>query len=434
MRAHSRHVSPGSASHSSLQSRSPSPLRPRSAGNRVAGPSLPPGFRRSSPRSDRSDQSEIEDEEFGPVPLPTGALPSEDGVSAATREFLEREKRSREAAIEAELAAQAASTARPEWMLQLPTTSSALSSIAADPTRLKSRGFSQTAARVQRRQGAGASNEASSSSLWSETPEQRAQRLHDEVSGKRTEAGADVPDEAKNLQRLVQARRDAVIQAQLEKEPSRATTLLELHKEKRRREVRDKEKEKERERNKGKGKSHDGRHRSRREETGSSDAEEATERDRSKKRRHRSDRDRSRSPSPSSSKRSGRTRDNSHERHRRHRHDSHQHRDRHSRDRRHRGGSDSGEDQDGNTEERRKRRRADKEKRRERRERDKDADKDADKAKQKRNAGTTAPVIWDRDAALGVGGKLMDEKSRGRMIQDAAALGSRFGSGSSRFL
>lgn len=43
-------------------------------------------------------------------------------------------------------------------------------------------------------------------------------------------------------------------------------------------------------------------------------------------------------------------------------------------------------------------------------------------------------MIWDRDAALSVGGKLMDEKKRGKMMADASALGDRFGSGSRRFL
>ncbi len=43
-------------------------------------------------------------------------------------------------------------------------------------------------------------------------------------------------------------------------------------------------------------------------------------------------------------------------------------------------------------------------------------------------------MIWDRDAALSIGGRLMDEKKRGKMIADANALGDRFGSGSRRFL
>lgn len=51
-----------------------------------------------------------------------------------------------------------------------------------------------------------------------------------------------------------------------------------------------------------------------------------------------------------------------------------------------------------------------------------------------RSGKVAAPMIWDRDAALSVGGRLMDEKKRGKMVADANALGDRFGSGSRRFL
>jgi len=37
-------------------------------------------------------------------------------------------------------------------------------------------------------------------------------------------------------------------------------------------------------------------------------------------------------------------------------------------------------------------------------------------------------VIWDRDRDMGSGGKLMDQKSRSKLIQDAKSLGDRFGS------
>ncbi|CDW98751.1 hypothetical protein [Sporisorium scitamineum] len=51
-----------------------------------------------------------------------------------------------------------------------------------------------------------------------------------------------------------------------------------------------------------------------------------------------------------------------------------------------------------------------------------------------RSGKAAAPMIWDRDAALSFGGRLMDEKKRGKMMADANALGDRFGSGSRRFL
>ena len=41
------------------------------------------------------------------------------------------------------------------------------------------------------------------------------------------------------------------------------------------------------------------------------------------------------------------------------------------------------------------------------------------------------PVIWDHTRDMSVGGRLMDEKSRNKLISDARGLGERFGSGKS---
>lgn len=38
-------------------------------------------------------------------------------------------------------------------------------------------------------------------------------------------------------------------------------------------------------------------------------------------------------------------------------------------------------------------------------------------------------VIWDRERDMSVGGRLMDERQRSRMIQDARGLSSRFSKG-----
>lgn len=37
--------------------------------------------------------------------------------------------------------------------------------------------------------------------------------------------------------------------------------------------------------------------------------------------------------------------------------------------------------------------------------------------------------IWDRDRDMSLGGRLMDEKTRGKIVQDAKGLGDRFGAG-----
>jgi len=40
-------------------------------------------------------------------------------------------------------------------------------------------------------------------------------------------------------------------------------------------------------------------------------------------------------------------------------------------------------------------------------------------------------AIWDRDRDMAVGGRLMDDRSRSKLINDAKGLGSRFGRGAS---
>jgi hypothetical protein len=41
------------------------------------------------------------------------------------------------------------------------------------------------------------------------------------------------------------------------------------------------------------------------------------------------------------------------------------------------------------------------------------------------------PALWDHSRDMSMGGRLMDEKQRGKLIQDAKSLGDRFGSGKS---
>lgn len=40
-----------------------------------------------------------------------------------------------------------------------------------------------------------------------------------------------------------------------------------------------------------------------------------------------------------------------------------------------------------------------------------------------------AEGIWDRDRDMSLGGRLMDEKTRSKIVQDAKGLGDRFGAG-----
>lgn len=44
------------------------------------------------------------------------------------------------------------------------------------------------------------------------------------------------------------------------------------------------------------------------------------------------------------------------------------------------------------------------------------------------------PVIWDHARDMSVGGRLMDDKDRSKLIADAKGLGERFGKGKSSFL
>ncbi len=44
------------------------------------------------------------------------------------------------------------------------------------------------------------------------------------------------------------------------------------------------------------------------------------------------------------------------------------------------------------------------------------------------------PVIWDHTRDMSVGGRLLDDKERGKLITDAKGLEDRFGRGKSSFL
>ena len=51
------------------------------------------------------------------------------------------------------------------------------------------------------------------------------------------------------------------------------------------------------------------------------------------------------------------------------------------------------------------------------------------KEKKEKSDKDEPPVIWDHARDMSLGGRLMDEKQRSKMISDARSLGDRFGSG-----
>ncbi|KAI0666205.1 hypothetical protein C8Q78DRAFT_1198070 [Trametes maxima] len=145
----------------------------RASTRKVLGPTLPPSVAGPSRYDDYDD-----DDDVGPRPLPQGYVEEEkDGV----QEFIEREERRRK---QLEEASKPKAPKREEWMLVPPSSSDLLGSI--DPTKLtRPRQFARTA---QPARGA-------DTSLWTETPAERQQRIADEVAGKRRRAADVDPSE-----------------------------------------------------------------------------------------------------------------------------------------------------------------------------------------------------------------------------------------------
>lgn len=434
-RSRSASASSSRSSVGSSSSRSPSPSGPDSSRPAVAGPQLPSDFIRSRPSSHSISASD--DDEDGPSVGP--ALPSattrDDGLNDGARLFLEREARKNAAEREAKLAAEKAANSRPEWMLLPPSLSNAssLQAVAGDPLNLKSRGFAQSTPRVSARGGGAAAAEDADTSLWTETPEQRLQRMQDEVSGVKARGSSSVTDH-EALERERSAQRDASIAASVA-EARGKKSLVEEHNERRKKEMQDKLEDEAREERRR-------REKRRRREDDKEDSRSSRHRHSRSGDHHRRRRSKSRSRSPDARDRHSTSSSS-------HRHRSSRHGDSH----RSHGSRSSHRHSDSSDDERRRerRRRKDSERRRDRddrKERAKDKDKGKDEEKDRKRKLTrkereeeevrlgkvAAPMIWDRDAALSIGGRLMDEKKRGKMLADANALGDRFGSGSRRFL
>lgn len=140
---------------------------------RTVGPTLPPApgeppSTRSPPRAERDadghgDEDE-DDDDFGPsLPPSNGPVPS----SAAS---------SRSQPITVSLPPTQPTT-RDAWMLEPPSNSDWTSRV--DPTKLRNRRFNTS----KSAKGPSSSSTSSDSSLWHETPQEKAARLHREMMG-----------------------------------------------------------------------------------------------------------------------------------------------------------------------------------------------------------------------------------------------------------
>ncbi|KAG9098224.1 hypothetical protein FRC07_010677, partial [Ceratobasidium sp. 392] len=142
------------------------------------------------------------DDDYGPMPLPAGVDSSYD-ENDGVREFMEREKR-REQQIEE--AKKPKALKRDDWMLAPPSSSDLFS-------------YKKSAA----------------SYLWTETPQERQQRLADEVSGKRKraeEAAAQgVSATGDDVDTVKKRKRDQELREQVEahNKQNRAQTLVAMH-------------------------------------------------------------------------------------------------------------------------------------------------------------------------------------------------------------
>lgn len=148
--------------------RSSSPSSHDTKLRRVLGPAAPPAPLSELPTTllEPDDDSSDSDDDFGPsLPPPPGS------VSQDT------ERRRQEALAEDEAAREASKKPqREEWMLLPPKQDDW--SARADPTKLKNRKFNTGKGSKAPAQKGGGDN-----ALWTETPEQKRQRLEDEVMG-----------------------------------------------------------------------------------------------------------------------------------------------------------------------------------------------------------------------------------------------------------
>lgn len=359
---------------------------------------------------------------LGPT-MPPSQDEDEPKISAAAQAFLEREKRMKEALDRQEAGLPPLSkekNSRPDWMLALPTSQSFSESLQKDPSAaLKNRGFSQAQnARVQKgRGGAGLGGTGEKdTSLWTETPQEREKRLMEEEMGIKPKASevSHVENEEEREKRKAEQEREAMLQRAIrEHNDQRGPTLLEQHQAKRRSEMRDKDKKRDKSDSSSKSR--------RRRDDSISDSEEH---DRKHRRREESSKHKRREKYHSQSDSESLSEDEKRRERRRERHrgDEKSERDNHGKHCHHRSSHHS-DSKDREREVRRKEKEREKKKKRKEREREEKEEKKG------------APMmVWDREAAMSMGGKLMDNQKRTETIRSAAGLGNRFGSGTTRYL
>ncbi|KAG0701962.1 hypothetical protein DFH29DRAFT_1048898 [Suillus ampliporus] len=204
-------------------------LPPDLAAARTAGPSLPsksesklsntpppkrqyvgPSLPRSQTYSDDDSDSDV-----GPQPLPAAYASRVEGKSGV-EEFLEREERRRKLQEEA---SKPKKLERQEWMLVPPKSGDLLASL--DPTKARPRQFARSSA---------PSRDNSGSSLWTETPAEKQQRLADEVAGRKRRAANAEPEEESH-DAAKRRRRDQEIRRGVEEHTrkARGSALVETH-------------------------------------------------------------------------------------------------------------------------------------------------------------------------------------------------------------
>ncbi|WWC91407.1 uncharacterized protein L201_006351 [Kwoniella dendrophila CBS 6074] len=185
----------------------------------IAGPSLPtagpsrPTTAATTNTAQYEEDSDDDDDVIGPMPVQSNGGEEESG--SAVREFLEREERRRKILEEENKPKE---KKREEWML-VPPSSGVLSAV--DPLRKRPTTFSKSTKEP----------ENTDHSVWTETPQEKAQRLADEVAGikrKKDKAGERILSFDEEQEERRKRKRENEIRNTIQ-EHSRGPSLLDQH-------------------------------------------------------------------------------------------------------------------------------------------------------------------------------------------------------------
>lgn len=172
---------------------------------------MPDHLRRNRSLTPESESSDNDDDAVGPRPPPAAGASGPSLTAAEEFRLRERAKRLEE---EERARAEAGKSKREDWMLVPPSSMDMLAS--NDPTKIRARGFAQNT----RRGGAAADRTGGEQdvSLWTETPEERAKRLDEEVMGKRKrkENASRQESEADRRERLKRERRNEELRSRVD--------------------------------------------------------------------------------------------------------------------------------------------------------------------------------------------------------------------------